>query len=47
MEKSEIIKKLNSTILCLTAHPDNEPDSEFADRINDLIEIKDEISVNY
>jgi hypothetical protein len=29
---------INSTNLCLMAHPDNEPDSEFADRIYDLQE---------
>ena len=29
---------INSTVLCLMAHPDNEPDSEFADRIDDLQE---------
>ena len=32
---TEELKKLNSIKLCLMAHPDNEPDSEFADRIND------------
>lgn len=36
-----IISKLRSVILCLTAHPDNEPDSEFADRIEDLFDIVD------
>ncbi len=35
----DTIKKLNSVLLCLQAHPDNEPDSEFADRISDLEEI--------
>ncbi|MFD1770837.1 hypothetical protein [Sphingobacterium suaedae] len=33
------IQKLKSVLLCLQAHPDNEPDSEFADRISDLEEI--------
>lgn len=38
MNKSEL-QKLKSVLLCLQAHPDNEPDSEFADRISDLEEI--------
>lgn len=36
MKKEEKLQKLNSLLLCLSAHPDNEPDSEFADRISDL-----------
>lgn len=36
--------KINSTILCLLAHPDNEPDSEFADRISDLEEILNDLN---
>ena len=43
MNFKEISKKVNSVILCLMAHPDNEPDSEFADRIDDLIDVKDQI----
>lgn len=39
MEKAKKILKLNSVLLCLLAHPDNEPDSEFLDRISDLQEI--------
>lgn len=39
MEIEEKISKLNSILLCLQAHPDNEPDSEFADRISDLEDI--------
>ena len=40
MKNKEILKKINSVLLCLMAHPDNEPDSEFADRISDLEEIQ-------
>lgn len=39
MEKLKKLRKLNSVLLCLMAHPDNEPDSEFADRISDLEEL--------
>lgn len=39
MEKHKKLEKLNSLLLCLSAHPDNEPDSEFADRISDLEEL--------
>lgn len=39
MTKEEKIKKLKSVLLCLSAHPDNEEHSEFADRIIDLKEI--------
>lgn len=39
MEKLKRLNKLNSVLLCLMAHPDNEPDSEFADRIYDLEEL--------
>ena len=35
------LQKLKSVKLCLEAHPDNEPDSEFADRIDDLSELID------
>lgn len=34
-----IKQKINSTLLMLMAHPDNEPDSEFSDRISDLEEV--------
>ena len=36
----EILKKIKSVILCLEAHPDNEPNSEFADRIKDLKDVQ-------
>ena len=39
----EILKKIKSTKLCLIAHPNNEIDSEFADRITDLEEIEIEL----
>ena len=39
----DILKKIKSTKLCLMAHPDNEVDSEFADRITDLEEIEIEL----
>jgi|SRR6185503_3047829 len=39
MTKEEKLQKLNSLWLCLSTHPDNEPDSEFADRISDLEEL--------
>lgn len=39
----EILKKICSIELCLSAHPDNEEDSEFADRISDLQELPNEI----
>lgn len=32
----EIQETLRSTVMMLNAHPDNEPDSEFADRIDDI-----------
>ena len=40
----EILNKIKSVKLCLMAHPDNEIDSEFADRISDLEEIEYELS---
>jgi predicted RNA-binding protein with EMAP domain len=43
-EKAEILRKLNSIKLCLMAHPDNEEDSEFADRISDVEEIENALS---
>lgn len=42
----ELLKKIKSIKLCLIAHPDNEQDSEFADRISDLEEIENELSPN-
>lgn len=33
------LQKLKSIRLCLSAHPDNEPGSEFEDRIDDLDEM--------
>jgi len=44
MKNKEIINKIESVILCLMAHPDFEPNSEFEDRINNLFEIKKELS---
>lgn len=41
----DILSKLKSVELCLSAHPDNEPNSEFADRITDLIEISKQIKL--
>ena len=40
----EILNKIKSVKLCLMAHPDNEQDSEFEDRISDLEEIENELS---
>jgi len=45
MEKDKQILELNRTINMLMAHPDNEPNSEFADRIDSLIELKEVITV--
>lgn len=39
----DILSKLKSVELCLLAHPHNEPNSEFADRITDLIEISEQL----
>lgn len=41
METIDVIKKIRSIILCLSAHPDNEEHSEFADRIDDLVELQE------
>lgn len=46
MDNEEMIKRVNSVILCLMAHPHNEPDSEFADRIDDLCEVKEALVEN-
>ena len=35
-EDARTLRKIRSLRLCLMAHPDNEYDSEFADRIDDL-----------
>ena len=43
-ENYKILRKLRSIQLCLMAHPDNEPDSEFADRIEDLDELIEKFS---
>ena len=40
----QILSKLRSVELCLSAHPDNEENSEFADRISDLEELQKEVS---
>jgi hypothetical protein len=37
--------ELNRTINMLMAHPDNEPNSEFADRIDSLIDLKQQFSL--
>jgi hypothetical protein len=44
MNREDIKSKLNSVLLCLMAHPENEPHSEFADRISDIQEILEELS---
>ena len=41
-----IIEEINRTIGCLMAHPDNEPNSEFEDRIDSLIELREEVKNN-
>jgi hypothetical protein len=45
MNKKEMLQKIQSVKLCMQAHPDNEPYSEFADRITDLIEIEKELNL--
>jgi len=40
----QILSKLRSVELCLSAHPDNEEHSEFADRISDLQELQKEVT---
>ena len=37
--------ELNITINMLMDHPDNEPNSEFADRIDSLIDLRQEFSL--
>lgn len=41
--KQKITYKIRSLILCLEAHPDYEPDSEFADRLSDLRSLQEDI----
>ena len=41
-----ILSKIRSVKLCMMAHPDNEQDSEFEDRISDLEEIENVLSKN-
>ena len=43
MKNKEILEKIRRILFCLTTHPDNELNSEFADRIDDLIDIRDEL----
>ena len=43
MNDKKILQKVKSTLLYLLAHPDNEPNSECRDRIDDLFEIRDEL----
>ena len=40
-----MLQKIRSVKLCLMAHPDNEPNSEFEDRISDLEEIEKELKL--
>jgi hypothetical protein len=40
------ITELSRTINMLMAHPDNEPNSEFADRIDSLIDLKEQLTLN-
>jgi hypothetical protein len=44
LSTEEIKQKLNSIKLCFMAHPDNEPHSEFEDRISTLDEIIDSLT---
>ena len=43
MDNKEMSTKINSVRLCMMAHPDNQPDSEFSDRIDDLVEIQNQL----
>ena len=43
MRKKEILKSLQGIKLCLMAHPDNEENSEFEIRINQIEEIEESI----
>lgn len=40
MTIKEMLKKIRSVKLCMMVHPDNTKNSEFADRISDLIDIE-------
>ncbi len=39
----DFLKKIKSIKLCLMAHPDNQINSEFADRITDLEDIESQL----
>jgi hypothetical protein len=39
----DLIKKIFSVKQCLMAHPDNEQNSEFEDRISDLQDVEDSL----
>jgi len=43
MENEEMITRVRSVMLCLTAHPHYEEGSEFQDRVQDLLEIEAEL----
>ena len=45
MENKTMLQKIRSVKLCLMAHPDNEPNSEFQDRISDLEEIENDLKL--
>ena len=45
MENLEIVRKLKSVELCLSAHPDFETGSEFEDRVLDLQEIQKALKI--
>jgi hypothetical protein len=45
MSNEEIKRKIESVRLCMQAHPDNTADSEFADRIADLVEIRQALNI--
>lgn len=40
MEIQEMLTKIRSVAICLNSHPDCEDDSEFQDRIDDLLKIE-------
>lgn len=43
MEIQEMLTKIRSVTICLNSHPDCEPDSEFQDRIDDLLKVEAEL----
>lgn len=45
MKPEEILKRIKSVKLCMMSHPDNEPNSEFSDRINDLTQIQEALII--